>query len=638
MNEKVRQWYEARRTTAEQAVQAVRSGDRVLVGSGCACPERLVEALVGRGRSLSDVEVVHLLTFGRADYAAPEHTGSFRHNAFFIGPNVRKAVQEGRADYTPIFLHELPELVRTSRRVDVAMLQLSPPDAHGFCSMGIHVDIQRAALDVARVVIAEINPQMPRTFGDTPVHLTELDAIVEVDTPMLEIPHASEPDETSIRIGGLVARLIPNGACLQLGIGSIPNAVLRFLQDKSDLGVHTEMFSDGMLSLFEGGNVTNSKKKLHPMKTITSFAMGSRKLYDHVHDNPTIAFHTSDYVNDPRNISQNDQVCAVNSAIQVDLTGQVSADSIGHRFFSGIGGQVDFIRGAAMSRGGKPIIALPSTAKGGQISRIVPRLDDGAGVVTSRGDVHYVVTEYGVAYLHGKTIRERALSLIGVAHPDFRQELFDYVRRRHYVHEHEQMLKQVANPFPSDWEEDKTFGGKPYFVRPLKASDERRLQDFFYSHRPDTVYSRYFNVKTELGHREAAELCCVDWHQRMAFGIFEKTGERNLVAIGRYDLDPRRNTADIALTVHEDCRRQGMARYLYHRLEAYARHRGIGGLCGEVHQTNRPIIELHRSLGHEVNWLAEEGYYTWQVLFAAPAPKAEPEPPGAVEATMNSAP
>ena len=291
--------YESKRTTASEAVRAIRSGDRVLVGSGCAEPEVLVEAMSGRHGTLADVEVVHLLTFGRADYAEPSMVGSFRHNAFFIGGNVREAVQSGRADYTPVFLHELPELVRTSRRVDVALLSLSPPDRHGYCSMGIHVDIQKAAVEAARVVIAEINPNMPRTFGDTTVHLSNLDAVVEVDRPMLELPGPKEPDEASIRIGGLVARLIPNGACLQLGIGGIPNAVLRFLADRSELGVHTEMFSDGLLPLLAEGNVTNSRKRIHPGKTVTSFAMGTRALYDEVDDNPSIVFYTSDFVNDP---------------------------------------------------------------------------------------------------------------------------------------------------------------------------------------------------------------------------------------------------------------------------------------------------------------------------------------------------
>lgn len=613
MKPDLRALYEERKTDPGRAVAMVRSGDRVLVGSGCAMPQVLVDALVARAPQVSDVEVAHLLTFGKTDYVEKTHGSSFRHNAYFIGPNVREAVQSGRADYTPIFLHELPELVRTSRRADVALLQLSPPDRHGYCSMGIHVDIQRAALEAARCVIAEINPNMPRTFGDTTVHLSQIDALVEVDTPVLELPSAAEPDEDCIRIGGLVARLIPNGACLQLGIGGIPNAVLRFLADKSDLGIHTEMFSDGVLGLIENGNVTNERKAIYPGKTVTSFAMGSRPLYDMVDDNPSVVFYPSDYVNDPRVISQNDHVVAVNSAIQVDLTGQVSADSIGHRFFSGIGGQVDFIRGAAMSRGGKPIIALPSTAKNGTVSRIVPMLDEGAGVVTSRGDVHYVVTEYGVAYLHGKTIRERALSLINIAHPSFRKELIDYVLKRHYVHSDERVLAQAENPYPSDWERTRTFKDTEYFVRPLKASDERRLQELFYSHDPDTVYSRYFSMKVKLGHREAAELCCVDWDQRMAFGVFETTGERELVAVGRYDLDPRADAAEIAITVHHDHRRRGLARFLYNLLEDYARAKNIGYLRGDVLATNQPIIQLHRSLGHVVTFSEDEGCFTWKV-------------------------
>ncbi|MEO1227586.1 MAG: GNAT family N-acetyltransferase [Myxococcota bacterium] len=611
----VRGLYEERKTEAPQALARVRSGSRVLVGSGCAEPERLVAALVDRAPELSDVEVVHLLTFGRSDYVDPGFERSFRHNAFFIGGNVREAVQAGRADYTPIFLHELPDLVRHGRRVDVALLQLSPPDRHGFCSLGIHVDIQRAALESASLVIAEINPNMPRTFGATSVHLSELDAVVEVDTPLLELDVPDEPDEVSVRIGGLVARLIPNGACLQLGIGSIPNAALRFLQDKKELGVHTEMFSDGLLPLIEQGNVTNAHKEVRPGKTVTSFVMGTHTLYDAVHDNPRVSFYASDFVNDPRVISRNDQVCAVNSALQVDLTGQVAADSIGHRFYSGIGGQVDFIRGAAMSRGGRPIIALPSTAKGGSISRIVPQLAEGAGVVTSRGDVHFVVTEYGVAHLHGKTIRERALALISVAHPDFRQELINDVVRRHYVAADEQVIAQARDPYPVDWEQARSFGDREYLVRPLKASDERRLQELFYRHRPETVYSRYFAAKREMGHREAAELCCVDWRDRMAFGIFEVDGERSLVAVGRYEFDPREGLADIALTVHEDHRRLGMARYLYGRLEAYARAQGFKGLRGEVLPDNRAVIELHRSLGHQLSWTGQGGPVAWEVRF-----------------------
>ncbi|MEO1333997.1 MAG: acetyl-CoA hydrolase/transferase C-terminal domain-containing protein, partial [Myxococcota bacterium] len=343
-----------RLTTPEDAVRAIRSGDRVLVGSGCAEPELLVKALSQRGAELTDVEVVHLMTMGSAEYIEDD---SFRHNAFFIGANVRRAVAEGRADYTPIFLSEIPALIRSgARRVDVALILVSPPDRHGDCSMGIHVDIQRAAVESARLVIAEVNANMPRTIGDTVVNVSEIDALVSTDAPLLTLS-PSTPDDVAMRIGGFVARLIDDGACLQMGIGTIPDAVLTYLGDKKDLGVHTEMFSDGLLQLLKNGNVTNLNKTVHRGKTVASFAMGSRALYDYVDDNQRVVFYSSDFVNDPRVICQNDRMVAVNSALQVDLTGQVCADSLGYRFFSGIGGQVDFIRGAAMSRGGKPIIA-----------------------------------------------------------------------------------------------------------------------------------------------------------------------------------------------------------------------------------------------------------------------------------------
>lgn len=614
--------YQDKLISADEAVRTVRSGDRVLVGSGCAEPESLVRALTARGLELSDVEVVHLMTLGAADYV---DNSSFRHNAFFIGPNVRRAVAEGRADYTPIFLSELPALIRSgSRRVDVALLQLSPPDRHGDCSMGIHVDIQQAAIASARVVIAEINPNMPRTFGDTVVNLNQVDALVEANVPVLEMP-AHEPDEVAMRIGGFVARLIDNGACLQMGIGTIPDAVLTYLGSKRDLGVHTEMFSDGLLALLENGNVTNRLKKIHTGKTVASFTMGSRRLYDYVDENQNVVFYASDYVNDPRVICQNDQVVAVNSALQIDLTGQVCADSLGYRFFSGIGGQVDFIRGAAMSRGGKPIIALPSTAKRGTVSRIVPHLDEGAGVVTSRGDVHYVVTEWGVAYLHGKTIRERALALIGVAHPNFRQELLDFVQKKHYVYEDEQIFRQATNAYPGELEKTAAFKGETLTIRPLRAIDERRLQEFFYSHTSETIYNRYFAPKKALTRREAAELCCVDYKERMALGAFlsPEHGSK-LVAVGRYFLNPRLNKAETAIVVHEEWRGLGLGIELTRMLKSHAKSVGIRGFYSELLPTNTSVVKMHEKMGHQVVWDPDERLYNVSYTFDLPS-QAEPD-------------
>jgi acyl-CoA hydrolase/GNAT superfamily N-acetyltransferase len=610
----VKDWqrsFELKRGTPAEVVGPVASGNRVLVGSGCAQPRTLVQAMAQRANRLSDVEVVHLMTLGGAEYCDPLMQDSFRHNAFFIGANTRQAVAEGRADYTPIFLSEIPELITSGQRsVDVAMVTLTPPDRHGYCSMGIHVDIQAAAISTAKHVLAEINTHMPRTLGDTVVHVDQIHAWTPVDTPLIEMK-SQEPDEIAIRIGGLVARLVENGSCMQLGIGSIPNAVLRFLRDKRDLGIHTEMFSDALLPLLQERNVTNLKKTIHPGKTVGSFCMGTRPLYDFIDDNPSISLHPSDFVNDPRIISQNDQTVAVNSALQVDLTGQVASDSVGYRLYSGIGGQVDFIRGAAMSRGGKPIIALPSTAKNGAVSRIVPHLDEGSGVVTSRGDVHYVVTEYGVAYLHGKTIRERALSLINIAHPDYRAELLSFVRQRHYVYQDERILDQRFDRYPYELVHVHQFGPHELKIRPLKATDERLLQEFFYSHRPDTVYQRYFNTKVAMGHREASELCCVDYKERMALGAFEMNEGRaqRLLAVARYELNPRTGFAETAVVVHEDLRRLGIASHLYEGLEQHARHQGVLGFESEILPDNRAMLELHRRVGHKVSFSEQDGVY-----------------------------
>lgn len=425
--------YKQKIVTAERALEAVKSGDRVYIQPGCATPTVLSDALAARGPELEDVEVVHLLTFGEAQYIRPEFEGHFRHAAFFMGSNVREAVNAGRADFTPIFLGEIEGLFTSGQLpIDVALVQVSPPDEHGFCSFGVGIDTTLTASQCAHTVIAEVNRQMPRTLGDAFIHVSKIDAIVETDRPLLELSPIALSD-LHRAIGRNVANLVEDGSTLQMGIGGIPDAALLYLKDKKDLGVHSEMFSDSVIELIETGIINNERKTLHPGKVVAGFVLGTRKLFDFIHDNPIFEFHPTRYTNDPFIISQNEKMVAINSALQVDLTGQVCSDSIGQYFYSGIGGQVDFIRGAARSKGGKPIIALPSTAKDGAVSRIVPMLDPGAGVVTSRGDVHYVVTEYGVAYLHGKTIRQRAEALIQISHPKFREELYDFAVKSRYL-------------------------------------------------------------------------------------------------------------------------------------------------------------------------------------------------------------
>ncbi|HSL17467.1 MAG TPA: acetyl-CoA hydrolase/transferase C-terminal domain-containing protein [Methylomirabilota bacterium] len=416
--------YRRRTTTADQAVRDIRSGDRVWVHPGCNTPVRLIDAMVARAPELENVEVVHILTLAEAPYVAPGMEPHFRHRALFTGANVRAAVNEGRADFVPIHLHQVPSLITDGLMpVDVALVHLSPPDEHGFCSFGVGVDATKAAVENARTVIALVNQQMPRALGDSFVHVSKLTHVVEVDEPVLELAMAPEVSEVARRIGENIASLIPDGATLQMGIGEIPDAVLLFLGDKKHLGVHTEMFSDGLVGLFEAGVVTNERKTLHRGKIVASFVIGSRRAFDFVDNNPFMEFHPNEYVNDPFIVAQNERMVAINSAISVDLTGQVCADSIGTRIYSGFGGQLDFIRGAARSKGGVPIIALPSTARDGAVSRLVDTLLPGSGVVTTRADVHYVVTEYGIANLWGRSLRERARSLIDISHPDFRVEL-----------------------------------------------------------------------------------------------------------------------------------------------------------------------------------------------------------------------
>jgi 4-hydroxybutyrate CoA-transferase len=425
--------YKKKLRTPQEALLYVQSGMRVYIQPGCAEPETLVEALMERGPNVEAVEIVHMLTMGSAPYVAPEMADHFRHNAVFIGANVRDAINDGRADYTPIYLSEIEELfVSGAMPLDVALIQVSPPDAHGFCSYGVGVDTTLTAANCARFVVAQVNDQMPRTFGDSFVHISEIDVLVESSRPLPEMKRA-EVTETQIAIARNVAGLIEDGAVLQTGIGGIPDAVLSMLMDRKDLGVHSELVTDGVIPLIEAGVITGERKNFKPRKVIVGFVLGSKQIFDFVDNNPIFEFHPTAYVNDPGLIARNDQMVAINSALQVDLTGQVCSDSIGNQFYSGIGGQVDFLRGASRSRGGKPIIAISSTAKSGTISRIVPTLSTGAGVVTSRGLVRYVVTEFGVAYLHGKSIRERAKALIEIAHPNFREALYSYCEQTKWL-------------------------------------------------------------------------------------------------------------------------------------------------------------------------------------------------------------
>lgn len=425
--------YKEKLTTLEQAVSYVKSGNRIFISGNAATPFMLMESLAARKDELRDVEVNHVLLIGEDPFSKPGMEGHFRHNSLFVGPADRDAVNAGRSDYVPTFLFEIPSLfTRRYIPLDAALIHVSPPDEHGFMSFGVECLASKAAAESARIVIAQVNDRMPRTLGDSFIHVSRVHHLVEVSTELAELER-NPPSEVEFRIGKHVAELVEDGSTLQLGIGGIPDAVLQSLNDKHDLGVHTEMISDGTIRLIDAGIITNAKKTLHPGKIIATFVFGSHRLYDYVDNNPYFELHPCDYTNDPFIVAQNEKMVAINSAIEVDLTGQVCADSIGTRIYSGFGGQLDFIRGASYSKGGKPIIALGSTAKNDTMSRIVPMLKPGAGVVTTRGDVHYIVTEYGVADLHGKNLRQRVRALIDIAHPNFREQLERYAREQKYT-------------------------------------------------------------------------------------------------------------------------------------------------------------------------------------------------------------
>jgi len=431
--------YKSRVFSAEEAVKAIKSGDNIIVQPGCAAPLELIRALVNRKDELFNVNIYHILIVGNLPYVEPEMENHFVHKAFFIGSNTRQAVNQGRAQFIPIRLSEVTLLFKNGIiSPDVALINVSPPDEHGFCSFGIDVGNIKTPAEKAKIIIAQINDRMPRTLGNSFIHISKLDYIVEHSEPLMELPQVNPQTTTNMleiydRIGMYIADLIEDGSTLQMGIGAIPDSVMKHLFKKKNLGIHTEMFSDGIIELVEAGVVNGENKTLHPGKIIAGFVLGTQRLYDFIDNNPIVEFHPQEYVNDPFVIAKNNKMVAINSAIEIDLTGQVCSDSIGTKFYSGIGGQIDFIRGAAHSEGGKPIIAIPSTTKDLKYSRIVPTLRQGAGVVTTRGDVHYVVTEYGAVNLFGKSIQERAKALINIAHPKFRDELTKFAKENYNI-------------------------------------------------------------------------------------------------------------------------------------------------------------------------------------------------------------
>lgn len=616
--------------TAEQAVANIRPGQRVFIGSGVAQPLHLVRALVARHAELADTQVLSLLTLGDAPYAYKELADHFSVNTFFVSANVRNMIQEGYGDYTPISFSDIPALFTSGQMpLDVALIQVTPPDMMGRCSLGVSVDVVKAAAANAGLVIAQVNPQMPWTLGDSFVSIFDLDILVPVDEPLIETKYAGFIDDVETgafaedarglegAIGENIASLVEDGSTLELGIGRIPHAVVTSLKDKKDLGVHTEVITDAIIQLIEAGVITGAQKSLDRGKIVTSFAMGTHALYDYVDNNPIFSFNPTEYVNDPFIIGQQNKMVAINTALEVDLTGQVCADSLGTAFYSGIGGQADFNQGAGRSDGGRAIIALPSTAQDGKVSRIVATLKPGAGVVTPRGAVHYVVTEYGVAYLHGKSVQDRALALITIAHPDFREELLAKAVEYKWVRPE---MKDVEGRFFVGPKEVRTTmlldNGTLVSFRAMNPTDEPATRDLFYSLSQETIYYRYMSHMKRIPRKQLQNFVYVDHRNEVAIvGTVPEAHGEEIIAIGRYYLDQKTNRAEVAFVVRDDWQRQGIGTFIMKHLANIAKRNGIAGFTAEVMRDNKPMQAVINHSGMKVRSSLNEGVFHYEMDF-----------------------
>ena len=583
--------------SAEEAVSKIKNGSRVFIGTGCGEPQHLIKAMVNDS-TIQDILIYQMLSSTFSRYIDDE---SFRRRfslkLFFISASMRKAAFEGKIDYIPVYLSQIPRLFASQRiGLDVAVVQVSPPDKFGYCSLGVSVDITRSGLENARLVIAQVNPLMPRTWGDSFVHVDEIDWLVPFEEPLVEMVPAEKDNEIARRIGHFVSQLVDDGATLQMGFGHLPYAIMQYLDTKKDLGLHTQLITDGLLPLFEKNVITNKKKTLLPGRVVASLCMGSKKLYDYVDNNPAFYFRSSEYVNDPTVIARNDHLVSISSALEVDLTGQICSDSMGYLFYSGIGDQVDFLRGSSMSEGGFSIVALPSTAQNGAVSRIVSHLSEGAGVATTRGDVNFVITEYGIAELQGKSIYQRVMELAQIAHPKFREQLINVAKKHHYI---------FADQLPPSTEDliflegyKSTFklkNGKTAEFRPLLPSDEIGYRNFFYSLQEKTIYMRFFYRMRSFSHEVVQKhWASVDYRTNMTIiGLVQKEGHKEIIAIGTYAYD-REQVAEIAFVVREDYQSMGIASYLLAVLEQIAKENNYTRFLASVLRENSAMIQVFK--------------------------------------------
>jgi len=615
---------------AEHAISRIKRGSRVFIGTGCGEPQQLIRVLV-RDVSLQDLVVYQMLSGTLAEYVDDaSFLSRFSLKLFFISEYMRKAAFEGKVDYIPAYLSQIPALFSTKRiGLDVALIQVSPPDRFGYCSLGVSVDITRAGMENSKLVIAQVNPKMPRTWGDSFVHVDQIDYLVLHEEPLWSyLPHMRE-GEIAKRIGHYISQLIPDGSTLQIGFGQLPYSILKYLDGKKDLGIHTQLITDGFIPLFEKKVITNRKKSLLPGRVVASLCMGSEEIYDYVNNNPMFYFRSSDFVNDPAVIARNDNLISISSALEIDLTGQVCSDSLGYLFFSGIGDQVDFIRGSAMSKGGFSIIALSSTAKNGKVSRIVSHLSEGAGVATTRADVDFVVTEYGIAELQGKSIYQRVMELTQIAHPKFREELIEVAKKRHYI------FSDQLPPHEDDLiflESYKTAlqvkGGIVVEFRPLMPSDEFAYRNFFYSLQEETIYYRFFYYKRVFSHETVQQhWASVDYRKNMSLvGIISTGGRKEIIALGSYAPADEQGRAEIALVVREDFQDMGLGSHLLNALASIAAENGYKGFVANVLRENTGMIHVFKKKYPDAKILrGDSGEVVIKMNFQAEAAQSKTE-------------
>lgn len=605
----------------------IHRGNRIFLHTGCGEPQYLVKALVSyleeHPKAFFDAEVLSWWTLGVAPYADARFKMNFRHNSFFVADPTRDSVNTGLADYTPIFLSNTPGLFYQGLvPIDIALIQVSPPDKHGYVNLGVSVDIVKAAVENTSLIIAQLNSHMPRVHGDGFIHIDDLDFIIPYNEPILEYnPEPSDEKKHSdvvVKIGNYVSRLVQDGDTIQVGYGSIPDAVMANLTKKKNLGLHTELVSDGLIDLMKRGVINNSKKTVNPRKSVASFCMGSKSTYEYIHDNPSIEFKRIEYTNSPLVIAKHDNMTAINSALQVDLTGQASSESIGKTFYSGIGGQADFMRGAILAKGGKTILTLPSTAENDEISRIVPFLSEGAGVTLNRGDIHYLVTEYGIAYLHGKNIRDRTMQLISIAHPKFRPWLIKEAKKANLIYKDQAFIPGKKGEYPEHLEAWRTTKKDlEILLRAVKISDEPLLKDFFYDLSDQSLYRRFMSVRKDIPHSRLQDFCIIDFSKELVIvAVLKEEKYEKIIGIAQYGIHSTAiHSAEAAFVVRDDFHKKGIGTELMTYLTFLAKQQGLLGFTAEVLLGNRGMLHLFEKYFPNLEKKLYDGVYVLRIVF-----------------------